>query len=89
MRGPPEPSTVPFPMFLCVVDGVVYDLRRVGWYGLPEGMEKVHCPACGHPMEVEPKQGPAQLFLCYQCGTTYDRGRSKWYGVSYHHAPSG
>jgi hypothetical protein len=89
MRGPPEPSTVPFPMFLCVVDGVVYDLRRVGWYGLPEGMEKVHCPACGHPMEGEPKQGPAQLFLCYQCGTTYDRGRNQWYGVSYHHAPGG
>jgi hypothetical protein len=88
MSGPVHPDRVPFPMFVCAADGVVYDRRRDRWYGMPEVGEKLCCPACGGAMEVEPKEPPAQIFFCYQCGTTYDKPRSMWYGLAYHHAPA-
>jgi len=82
--GPSNPR-VPYPMFVCAAEGVVYDQRRAQWYGLPEIGEKLHCPACGSAMEGEPKDPPVRIFFCYQCGTTYDRSRSAWYGLTYHH----
>jgi len=86
MRGPASP-TVPFPMFVCGYDGVVYDRRRDSWNGLPEIGTKLCCPVCGGPMEVEPKEPPHRVFFCFQCGTTFDREQSTWYGLAYHLAP--
>ena len=87
MNGPPNPG-VPYPIFVCTVEGVVFDQRRAEWHGIPESLEKLCCPACGHPMEREPKEPPVRMFFCYQCGTTYDRSRPAWYGLAYHQ-PSG
>ena len=85
MSGPPK--VVPFPMHVCPVDGVVYDVRRSQWYGLPEIKEKLCCPACGSAMETEPKEPPVRVFFCYQCGTTFDRTRGAWFGLAYHENP--
>ncbi|MHB1435766.1 MAG: transposase family protein [Thermoplasmata archaeon] len=81
MAGPNRP-VVPYPMFVCTIDGVVYDRKRQLWYGLPEIGEELHCPLCGAKMEGEPSQPPVRIFFCYQCGTTFDRSRSTWYGVA-------
>jgi len=86
MSGPNPPS-VPYPMFICPHDGVVYDRRRDAWHGLPEVEGKLCCPACGGIMEMEPKERPHRIFFCYQCGTTFDRERATWYGLAYHQAP--
>jgi hypothetical protein len=80
----PGGANVPYPMFLCPVDGVVYDRRRDLWHGLGEIAAHLVCPVCGHPMEFEPKEPPPRIFFCYQCGTTFDRARSVWFGLSYH-----
>lgn len=88
MAGPATAS-VPYPIYVCASDGIVFDLRRSLWHGLPEGPVKVCCPVCGTPMEREPKEPPHRLFFCYQCGTTYDRERSTWYGLAYHQPPAG
>lgn len=74
-------------MYVCAVDGIVYDLRRADWYGFEEPGAKIHCPACGQSMEGEPKEGAASIVFCYQCGTTFDRGKNRWYGIAYHHPP--
>jgi hypothetical protein len=87
MTGPANPR-VPYPIFVCAAEGIVYDQRRSQWYGMPEVGAKLCCPACGAAMEGEPKEPPVRMFFCYQCGTTYDRTRTLWYGLSYHHAPS-
>ena len=87
MAAPPN-SRVPFPMFICANDGIIYDQKRTAWYGVPEIEGRLHCPACGSAMDSEPKVPPVRIFFCYQCGTTYDRTRSLWYGLAYHH-PSG
>lgn len=86
MAGPTAPN-VPYPMFVCPLDGVVYDRTRDSWHGLPEIEGKLVCPVCGGVMEKEPKAPPHRIFFCYQCGTTFDRERSTWYGLAYHHAP--
>ena len=84
MTAPPS-ANVPYPMYLCAVDGIVFDRKRDGWYGLPEIKEKLCCPACGKAMDGEPKEPPIRVFVCYACGTTFDKGRSQWYGLAYHH----
>lgn len=83
----PTPSAVPFPMYICGVDGVVYDRRRDSWHGLPELKDRVCCPVCGGSMEAEPKEPPHRMFFCFQCGTTFDRDRGTWYGLAYYLAP--
>jgi hypothetical protein len=83
MAGPTAPA-VPFPLYLCAIDGVVYDRRRSAWYGLPEIQDQLFCPTCGFKMQGEPKEPPVRMFYCYQCGVTYDRQRTSWYGVAYH-----
>jgi ribosomal protein L37AE/L43A len=83
----PNPTTVPYPMFVCGQDGVVYDRRRDTWHGLPEVHEKLCCPICGGEMEVEPKEPPHRIYFCYQCGTTFDRERSLWFGLAYYLTP--
>jgi acetone carboxylase gamma subunit len=86
MSGPTS-SKVPYPMFVCGHDGVVYDRRRDSWHGLPEVREKLCCPICGGVMEVEPKEPPFRVFFCFQCGTTYDKEQGTWYGLAYHFTP--
>jgi hypothetical protein len=86
MVGPASPS-VPYPMFLCPQDGVVYDRRRDGWHGLPDVQAKLCCPVCGSAMDKEPKEPPHRIFFCYACGTTFDRERGTWYGLAYHQTP--
>lgn len=86
LSGPSNP-TVPFPMFVCVHDGVVYDLKRDLWHGLPEVDAKLCCPICGAAMDKEPKDPPHRIFFCYQCGTTYDKERASWFGLAYHRLP--
>ncbi len=86
MSGPPGPN-VPFPMFVCGHDGVVYDRKRDSWHGLPEVRERLCCPICGGMMEVEPKEPPPRVFFCFQCGTTFDKEQGTWYGLAYHLAP--
>ena len=87
MTGPAKPA-VAYPIYVCSAEGVIYDLRRGQWHGLPEVGEKLCCPACGAAMEGEPKEPPTRMFFCYQCGTTYDKSRSVWYGLTYHLPPS-
>jgi hypothetical protein len=86
MSGPTSP-TVPFPMYVCGHDGVIYDRRRDAWHGLPEVGAKLCCPICGGHMEVEPKEPPHRVFFCFQCGTTFDKEPATWYGLAYHLAP--
>jgi hypothetical protein len=86
MVGPTVPD-VPYPMFVCSIDGVVYDRRRDLWHGLGEVETKLICPVCGRAMEFEPKEPPARVFFCYQCGTTFDRARGSWFGLAYHRNP--
>jgi len=86
MSGPSS-GKVPYPMFVCGQDGVVYDQRRDAWHGLPEVREKLCCPICGGTMEVEPKQPPHRVYFCFQCGTTYDKEQGTWYGLAYHLGP--
>ena len=87
MTGPANPSSVPFPMFVCGHDGVVYDRKRDSWHGLPEVRNKLCCPICGGAMEVEPKEAPFRVFFCFQCGTTFDKEQGTWYGLAYHLTP--
>jgi hypothetical protein len=84
----PLPPTVPYPMFICGQDGVVYDRRRDHWHGMPESQDRIFCPICGIAMEVEPKEPPFRIFFCYQCGTTFDRERTAWYGLMYYLVPA-
>ncbi len=86
MAGPTS-DRVPYPMFVCAHDGVVYDRRRDAWHGLPEVGARLCCPVCGGMMEREPKDPPHRIYFCYQCGTTFDRERSTWYGLAYHQTP--
>ena len=83
MTGPAQP-TVPYPLFLCAYDGVVYDRHRDSWHGVPEIDRKLHCPVCGSAMEYEPKEPVARIFFCYQCGTTFDKERAVWYGLKFY-----
>ena len=87
MSGPSSASAVPFPMYVCGHDGVVYDRRRDSWHGLPEVGEKLCCPICGSSMEFQPKEPPHRIFFCFQCGTTFDKELSAWYGLAYHLPP--
>jgi hypothetical protein len=80
----PANTKVAYPMFVCAFDGVVFDRTRDTWHGQPEAGAKLHCPICGHPMEVEPKGAPPRIYFCYQCGTTYDKERNSWYGLRFH-----
>jgi hypothetical protein len=84
MTGPSNP-TVPYPIFVCPMDGVVFDRRRDLWHGIPEEVAKLICPACGGVMEHPPQEAAPRIFYCYQCGTTYDRERRTWYGLAYYH----
>jgi ribosomal protein L37AE/L43A len=84
MGGPPHSTAVPYPIFVCAHDGVVYDLRREVWHGLPEVNAGLCCPICGGRMEFEPKEPPHRIFFCYQCGTTFDKERTAWFGLAYH-----
>ena len=80
----PRSLQVPYPMFLCAIDGLVYDLKRDTWYGVPPVGDRLCCPICGNGMDAEPKEPPTRLFACYQCGTTFDKARTTWYGLAYH-----
>jgi len=86
MSGP-SARNVPFPMYVCGQDGVVYDHKRDAWHGLPEVGPRLCCPICGGAMEVEPKEPPHRVYFCYQCGTTFDKEAGTWYGLAYHLAP--
>ena len=83
MSGPTSPN-VPFPMFVCGHDGVVYDRKRDSWHGFPDVGRKLCCPICGGMMEVEPKEPPFRVYFCFQCGTTFDKEQGSWYGLAYH-----
>ena len=83
LRGP-RGGIVPYPMYVCTTDGVVYDQRRQSWYGLAEAGEHLACPACGHAMETEPSEGAPRLYFCYQCGVTFDKARNSWFGHTFH-----
>lgn len=85
----PPGRSLPYPMHSCAVDGVVYDVRRQRWYGLPDLREGVYCPLCGSAMEGGASADePPKLLFCYQCGVTLDRSQSVWYGLVGHFPPS-
>ena len=74
-------------MFVCSLDGVVYDRRRDSRHGLPDGEGRLICPARGGARETKPKEPPHRIFFCSPCGTTFDREQRAGNGLAYHLTP--